>query len=106
MTRIAVQKKKRRRAKLLRRRRITCLVVTVFIISVVTISCLNKKPCEIADYATYTVCAGDTLWDIARTHKKSNIDTRKVIWQIEELNNLTDAMIYAGDILTIPVYKD
>lgn len=53
-------------------------------------------------YETITVQSGDTLWEIADRYNKGG-DIRRIIYEIKEANNLTGSMIYAGDILRIPV---
>jgi len=44
---------------------------------------------------------GDTLWEIASTHS-DNIDIRKYIYNIKQLNNLTGDTIYEGQVLLLP----
>lgn len=55
-----------------------------------------------AEYTTVTVEQGDTLWDLAREYNKEG-DIRKYIHKIEKVNNLTDNIIFEGDILKLPV---
>ncbi|MEW6624724.1 MAG: LysM peptidoglycan-binding domain-containing protein [Bacillota bacterium] len=49
-----------------------------------------------------SVQEGDTLWGIAKKHHP-NKDIRKVIYQIEKLNNISKSMIYPGQQLKIPI---
>ena len=55
-----------------------------------------------ATYTTVTVEQGDTLWDLAREYNK-NGDIRQYINKIEKVNNITDSIIFEGDILKLPV---
>lgn len=50
---------------------------------------------------TYTVVAGDTLWEIA-SHHAGDRDLREVIHQIEKVNQLKGQSIQPGQVLTIP----
>lgn len=50
---------------------------------------------------SYTVAAGDTLWEIAAAHA-GNRDVREVIHLIEKANNIKGLSIQPGQVLTIP----
>jgi nucleoid-associated protein YgaU len=54
------------------------------------------------EYISVIVESGDTLWDLAREYKSSG-DLRQYIREVEKINNLTDSLIYEGDILKMPV---
>ncbi len=45
---------------------------------------------------------GDTLWAISRRFN-SNEDMRKIVYRVKKINNLTNANIYPGQQLIIPV---
>ena len=47
----------------------------------------------------YTVTAGDTLWSIAC--ENADGDVRKYIYDLKELNNLSDCMIYENQVIKI-----
>lgn len=51
----------------------------------------------------YTVSQGETLWSIAKQYIDEKTDIRKYIYEIEQLNNMETATIYAGQ--TIQLYK-
>ena len=51
---------------------------------------------------TVEVTAGDTVWDIADHVKSDGMDIRKAVYEICEANDLQDAQIHAGMVLTIP----
>lgn len=53
---------------------------------------------------SYTVKPGDTLWAIALKFDPSQ-DTRKVVWEIEQANGISDSnpVIWPGEVLQIPV---
>ena len=45
---------------------------------------------------------GDTLWDIAKKHKKDKEDIREVIYNISKYNNMESLNIVPGQIVYIP----
>ena len=48
------------------------------------------------------VAKNDTLWAIAKKHGNNQMDIRKFIYEIKELNQI-DATIYPGQVLYIPL---
>ncbi len=62
----------------------------------------TKNSAENIAYIQYMVTPGDTLWDIAMKYRE-NIEIRKFIKQIMQLNDMEDAYIYTGCVLNIPV---
>lgn len=52
-------------------------------------------------YKEVIVSEGDTIWSIAKVHKSSNEDIRKVIHDIGSLNDLDDYQIHPGQIIKI-----
>lgn len=51
---------------------------------------------------TVVVTKGDTLWQLARKYGPAGVDTRKVIANIKQMNDLSDAQITPGMVLRIP----
>lgn len=51
---------------------------------------------------TVVVCHGDTLYNLALEYKPSWMDTREYVYQVEQLNDMTNGNIYAGQ--TIKLY--
>jgi len=58
---------------------------------------------QYSETTTYTVKAGDTLWEIAGKFSGNSLDKREVIDEIEKLSNC-GSEIYPGQILVIPLY--
>lgn len=59
------------------------------------------KSNEEAEIISYTITPGETLWSIAKEYTPDNKDIRQTIYEIEKLNNLDNATIYAGQIIQI-----
>lgn len=58
-------------------------------------------------YKTISVSSGDTLWNIAKQEKSSNIyfenkDVRDIIDEIKSINNLTNSKLNIGQKLSVP----
>lgn len=54
------------------------------------------------EYLQITVKQGDTLWNIAETHKPKDQDIRKFMYRIEKLNKLETLVLQPGQVLLIP----
>ena len=54
-------------------------------------------------YEIISVKDGDTLWTIAADYSQPGADLRKTVYQISQLNEISDHVIYPGDELLIPV---
>lgn len=86
------------------------LVMIGLIAAVILFTCTKVKSNRIdkqfqdAKYISYTVKAGDTLWDIAQEHNKFDVSTQEYISRIFKINNLHSDMIRDGSslILVIP----
>lgn len=75
-------------------------VITILTIVVITLfsKCSATKKVETEEI---TVSTGDTLWSIACEYKKSGQDVREYLYNLRELNNLNDCIIYPGQVLKI-----
>ncbi|NMB38410.1 MAG: LysM peptidoglycan-binding domain-containing protein [Firmicutes bacterium] len=77
------------------------LLMSLSIITVVLYYNNNNSPVE---YTEVTVMHGDTLWTIAKS-AAPNVDPRKVVWEIQERNQIYSNKIYPGQTLKIPNYQ-
>ena len=87
--------------------RFIMFVVVVLGIAVGTFGYITGSDVSIAqvqpeDPITVEVTAGDTVWDIAKHFTSNGTDIRKAVYKICEANDLQDAQIHSGMILTIP----
>ena len=77
-------------------------ISVVTILMIILIALLNK--CVVyknIKTENYMVSAGDTLWSISCEYKKSGQDVRSYLYELRELNELNDCIIYPGQVLKI-----
>lgn len=70
------------------------LLIALFNISIAK----TNSEAEIIDY---NINKGETLWDIAKEYTPDNKDIRQTIYEIKQLNNMTDSTIYPGQTIKI-----
>ena len=56
----------------------------------------------VPDPETYVVQEGDTLWSIAETAYPGDVDVRRAVHDIKEINDLANAGLMLGQVLLIP----
>jgi len=54
----------------------------------------------------YVVSSGDTLWTIAAGEYGADVDVRRAIYQIREVNHLDDSTVSPGERLTLPYLEE
>lgn len=101
---------KRKRAEQLRKRIImVCLVVLVFVTTVLAITQRASADTPEARRKTCTsieIQPGDTLWTIAETYYTEEcIDLNSYIDEIKKTNNMYDDKLISGRYLIVPYYK-
>ena len=57
---------------------------------------------ESIEYLVYEVDNGETLWEIASKNNPENKDLRKLVYEIQELNNI-GSVLSVGQEIKIPV---
>ncbi len=78
-------------------------LVFVGILSTKVLAKEEKPKCE------YIVTYNDTLWSISKNicskSKNKNLNIQKIIYELKDINNLTDSDIYVGQKLILPIYE-
>ena len=100
-----IRKEKHSKAK---RRKIYSRVALLFtMVSISAILGINALTTAFArdtvEFHTITVTRGDTLWDIAKEYNVNNKDIRKIVDSIMRANNMKTTVVYAGEVLNIPI---
>lgn len=54
----------------------------------------------------YVVSSGDTLWNIATHEYRADVDLRRAIYEIREVNHLDASTVSPGDRLTLPYLEE
>lgn len=75
------------------------LIISLFLPTDIVYGTIQKQK-----YDKVHISKGDTLWDIAKEYNTKNYDLRRIVHQIEVINNISNADIHPGDILNIPIY--
>jgi len=58
---------------------------------------------DAAQSVAHRVTIGDTLWDVAAEHTAPGEDVRRVVFEIQRLNDLDGSLIFPGQVLQIPI---
>lgn len=53
-------------------------------------------------YTEVTVCPGDTLWSIVEEHYGNDVDKRKIVYDIQSMNDMKDSSLHAGQRIMLP----
>ena len=74
--------------------------ISIMIILIISIfNCVSAT--KTVEYQEYTVTQGDTLWSIASENKRAGQDIREYIYELREINNMNDCILYPNQIITI-----
>ena len=57
---------------------------------------------DVRKYVTVQVKAGDTLWDLAQNYGPKNVDCRRVVYEIQQINGVSANTLQAGQYISIP----
>mgnify|MGYP004463635873 CR=1 FL=1 len=77
-------------------------ITSITILMIILIALLNKCVAyKSIKTENYTVSTGDTLWSIACEYKKTGQDVRSYLYELRELNELNDCIIYPGQVIKI-----
>lgn len=81
---------------------ILLILVVLIIFSIITAYGFGKE-----EVKTYDIIVKDrdTLWNIASDiSRENNMEIYKVIYDIQDVNGMTNSNIYKGQVLLIPIY--
>jgi hypothetical protein len=85
------------------------ILITVMVLIFAAYSILNIGQAEAAavnTYAQVSVSENESLWSIAERYNSSvDVDTREIIHEICEINDISAADVNAGDTIFVPVYQ-
>lgn len=56
-------------------------------------------------YAQLKIESGDTIWNIAQEYAAPDMDVRKVVSDICDLNDITAEQLQAGQHIIVPIYN-
>lgn len=74
--------------------------IVIMIASIISIFNLCFAKTEVIT-EDYVVSAGETLWSIASENKKAGQDVREYIYELREVNNMNDSLIYPNQVIKI-----
>ena len=84
------------------------VVLTIILLTTVVNFALGLNTAAsstIQEYMDVKIQSGDTLWNIAQTYMPDDMDTRKAVYQLCSLNNISADELYAGMTIQVPVYR-
>lgn len=81
-------------------------IAAVLIIAAAVILSGARARSKPAEWREYTVKSGDTIDAISREITPESRDYRYTVYDIAEENGLEDGLIYAGQTITVPVWKE
>lgn len=77
----------------------TVLIIGILLIFIFLMMSIVKADNTV--YENYIVTSGETLWSIASENKKDGQDVREYIYELQEINNIGNCMIYSGQEIKI-----
>lgn len=88
-----------RRLRIVNKARFITSMTVIIMFLVLIFSFTSAK--ENVVYEDYIVTSGETLWTIATENKKADEDIREYIYELQQINNIDDCMIYPNQIIKI-----
>ena len=78
-------------------------VFLLFVLPVGRVEASDEQQKTAADYVSYVVRSGDTLWDIADSHLSDRYPTHaEYINELMRVNGLKNSDIFEGELIVIP----
>jgi cell division protein YceG involved in septum cleavage len=79
------------------------MILAVFTYGVTSMA---KGP-DLENYATITISAGDTLWELAQEYKEQHdLSTAEFVGWVEKANGIEYKLIMPGEIIYVPILKE
>ena len=96
-----------RRYRIVNRVRFTAFLCALILVTVFTFSALfgygRSEAMDADKYISVEVSYGDTLWNLASEYGPENTDIRKIVFEIERINDVNASTLHPGQVLEIPV---
>ena len=83
-----------------RKKFIRSIAIVIFLLIAIFNVSIAKSNNE-EEIISYTIAPGQSLWSIAREYTPNSKDIRETIYEIKQLNNMTDSTIYPGQTIQI-----
>lgn len=85
---------------------VMCLIGAV-VLTAVIVSSINSRPILVqTGTESVFVEEGDTLWNICENYTPNSMDIRKYIQIVRIFNNKTNAAIYPGELIELPIFTE
>lgn len=89
---------------------LTSVVIILGFVILACILCTNKSYSKTKEvYKTEVIVSGDTIWEIAKNEKYTNEyyknkDVRYIVYDIKNINNISNNTLCEGQEIYIPTY--
>lgn len=92
------------RLHLTRRGRVVLVLLALLVVAAGAMGgrAVAEGPVQAREVTTHSVMSGETLWQIAADIATPGEDVRDVVLMLQELNDLPDASLRAGQVLLLP----
>ncbi len=90
-----------RKRRMMRRRRITVSVVLLGMMLLMVNYALAKR--IEPEMMTVVVKSGESVWSIAKDNNPNKKDLRRLVYDIIDINGISDGIIHVGQELSVPL---
>lgn len=88
-------------------KKLPCIIVAMLIILILSVFIFDFPAAATGDaerkLIPVYVVSGDTLWNIVEEYYQYKGDIRKAIYEVQQINNLENSCLQAGQIVYIPL---
>jgi len=98
-----MKKRTKKRIRITNKRRFTFFCMTLVFLFCCGFSSVKQKEEPQQQVISIFVKPGDTLWELATENNPNNMDVRRLIYDIQQLNELDGTHLSVGDEILIPV---